>query len=77
MRNYPATPDGRYFVVKGVLWRCSNPALDGRERQQWVDGAPDLNRHQVTSTPYAGGPRRSVKRASFRPTTSNSACGVM
>jgi hypothetical protein len=24
---YPETPDGRYFVVEGRLWRCSNPAL--------------------------------------------------
>lgn len=22
----PTTPDGRYFVVNGRLWRCSNPA---------------------------------------------------
>ncbi len=26
------TPDGRYFVVRGRLWRCSNPALDPAER---------------------------------------------
>ncbi len=25
--RYPTTPDGRYFVVRGRLWRCSNPAL--------------------------------------------------
>ena len=25
--NYPSTPDGRYFVVKGRLWRLSNPHL--------------------------------------------------
>ena len=33
--RYPTTPDGRYFVVRGRLWRCSNPALpdDVRERQ--------------------------------------------
>ena len=24
---YPTTPDGRYFVVKGRLWRCTNPSL--------------------------------------------------
>lgn len=24
---YPITPDGRYFVVRGRLWRRSNPAL--------------------------------------------------
>ncbi|SET71427.1 hypothetical protein [Pseudomonas graminis] len=34
---YPTTPDGRYFVVKGQLWRCSNPALGEEERQQWVN----------------------------------------
>ena len=26
--TYPNTPDGRYFVVKGRLWRRSNPHLD-------------------------------------------------
>jgi hypothetical protein len=35
--KYPSTPDGRYFVVKGQLWRCSNPALDDDERQRWVN----------------------------------------
>ncbi len=32
--RYPVTPDGRYFVVRGRLWRCSNPALPEPERQQ-------------------------------------------
>lgn len=27
MEDYPTTPDGRYFVVRGRLWRKSNPAL--------------------------------------------------
>ena len=35
--TYPTTPDGRYFVVRGRLWRCSNPALDPAERQRLVD----------------------------------------
>ncbi len=26
--RYPTTPDGRYFVVRGRLWRCADPALD-------------------------------------------------
>ena len=26
--KYPVTPDGRYFVVRGRLWRCTNPNLD-------------------------------------------------
>ena len=30
--RHPATPDGRYFVVRGRLWRCTNPALDPAAR---------------------------------------------
>ena len=30
--RHPVTPDGRYFVVRGRLWRCSNPHLDPVER---------------------------------------------
>jgi hypothetical protein len=35
--NYPSTPDGRYFVVKGRLWRTSNPDLAPDLRQELVD----------------------------------------
>jgi len=31
--KYPTTPDGRYFVVRGQLWRCTNPHLSPRERE--------------------------------------------
>ncbi len=31
------TPDGRYIVVRGRLWRRSNPHLDASERQSLVD----------------------------------------
>jgi len=30
--RHPTTPDGRYFVVRGRLWRCANPALDADTR---------------------------------------------
>ena len=30
--RYPVTPDGRYFVVRGRLWRMSDPALPAEER---------------------------------------------
>ena len=30
--QHPQTPDGRYFVVRGRLWRMSNPAI-GDERK--------------------------------------------
>lgn len=32
----PVTPDGRYFVHRGLLWRCTNPALPEAERQRLV-----------------------------------------
>ncbi|WP_312709441.1 hypothetical protein [Stenotrophomonas sp.] len=32
----PLTPDGRYIVVRGRLWRASNPHLSAAERAQWV-----------------------------------------
>ena len=34
--RYPVTPDGRYFVVRGRLWRMPNPALDPATRQALV-----------------------------------------
>lgn len=94
----PLTPDGRYIVVRGRLWRAANPGLSPERRQAlvdtlmaarravrqalrrqvaveltnaraqvqaakvalgergpvwWDDGAPDLNRRLVASTPYA------------------------
>lgn len=32
----PVTPDGRYFVVRGRLWRCSDPALPPARRAELV-----------------------------------------
>jgi hypothetical protein len=34
--HHPVTPDGRYFVVRGRLWRTSDPSLDPDEREQMV-----------------------------------------
>ncbi len=34
--RYPATPDGRYFVVRGRLWRMSDPSLSAPEREALV-----------------------------------------
>lgn len=31
---YPVTPDGRYFVVRGRLWRCTDPAIPAPERER-------------------------------------------
>jgi hypothetical protein len=38
------TPDGRYLVVKGRLWRTSNPALPEPERQRLVNSLMDARR---------------------------------
>lgn len=35
--QYPVTPDGRYFVVRGRLWRCSDPSLPEDRRQALVN----------------------------------------
>lgn len=40
----PTTPDGRYFVVKGQLWRCSNPLLTEDVRQLLVNELMDARR---------------------------------
>jgi hypothetical protein len=34
---FPVTPDGRYFVVRGRLWRRSDPTLSDARRQALVD----------------------------------------
>jgi hypothetical protein len=33
--KHPVTPDGRYFVVRGRLWRMANPDLVGRLMAAW------------------------------------------
>lgn len=40
----PRTPDGRYIVVRGRLWRSVNPALAEDERQALVDRLMDARR---------------------------------
>lgn len=27
MADYPVTPDGRYFIVRGRLWRTTDPSI--------------------------------------------------
>ena len=53
MPDYPRTPDGRYFVVKGRLWRTSNPDLAPAEREHLVNRLMDARR-QVGLAKKAG-----------------------
>ena len=34
--KHPVTPDGRYFVVRGRLWRLANPDLSSETRSALV-----------------------------------------
>ncbi|GGE15151.1 hypothetical protein GCM10011390_37820 [Aureimonas endophytica] len=34
--RHPVTPDGRYFVVRGRLWRMADPTLPDERRQDLV-----------------------------------------
>jgi hypothetical protein len=34
--QHPVTPDGRYFVVRGKLWRMANPDLPSAKRAALV-----------------------------------------
>ncbi|HEX8440678.1 hypothetical protein [Archangium sp.] len=53
----PTTPDGRYLVVKGLLWRRSNPALGPRQRALLVEALMharrDVGRALRASNPLA------------------------
>lgn len=40
----PRTPDGRYIVVDGVLWRATNPGLSEAERERHVHDLMDARR---------------------------------
>lgn len=42
--QHPVTPDGRYFVVRGRLWRISDPRLDPDRRKALVEGLMDARR---------------------------------
>ncbi|WP_462402082.1 hypothetical protein [Pseudomonas sp. Marseille-QA0332] len=53
MSRYPQTPDGRYFVVNGVLWRCSDPSLSEAQRQHLVNELMSARR-QVRQAKAAG-----------------------
>ncbi len=34
--KYPYTPDGRYFVAKNRLWRCTDPRLGEDEKRSHI-----------------------------------------
>jgi len=59
---YPVTPDGRYFVVRGRLWRTSNPALTQETRDRLVSRLMAARRSIKQALPE-GGPDLAAARA--------------
>ena len=59
---HPVTPDGRYFVVRGRLWRCSDPSLPDVRRQVLVNELMAARR-AVRTAPPSGGSDVSAARA--------------
>lgn len=43
-REHPTTPDGRYFIVAGRLWRSTNPAIPEERRHRLVAELMDARR---------------------------------
>ena len=62
--RYPTTPDGRYFVVRGRLWRCSNPKLAAEARARLVRELMEARRSKGEAM-RAGDPvaREAARRA--------------
>ncbi len=48
--HLPSTPDGRYFVHGGRLWRCSDPSLSDDDRDRLVSELMDARRAVGTAT---------------------------
>ncbi|WP_447957446.1 hypothetical protein [Vreelandella sp. EE7] len=46
---FPHTPDGRYFVAKNRLWRCTDPRLDEDEEQKHVNALMKARRAVKTA----------------------------
>lgn len=51
--RYPTTPDGRYFVVRDRLWRCTDPNLPSERRETLTHELMDARR-QVGSAKRQG-----------------------
>ena len=59
----PTTPDGRYFVVRGRLWRCSNPHLDGARRTALVAELMSARRAKQAATRAGDASAREAARS--------------
>ena len=49
-KDYPVTPDGRYFVSRSRLWRCTDPMLDDTTRRAAIKALMRARRAVMTAT---------------------------
>ena len=61
--TYPVTPDGRYFVVRGRLWRCSNPNLSNERRAGLVAALMSARRAKQQAMRASDDAAREAARA--------------
>jgi len=57
--RHPITPDGRYFVVRGRLWRCTDPHLTDERRET-------LTRELMAARRQVGSAKRQGDEAALR-----------
>lgn len=62
--EYPLTPDGRYMVVRGRLWRRANPHLPRTERESFVRQLMDARREVKAALATGDKERLSAARRS-------------
>jgi hypothetical protein len=60
----PTTPDGRYIVVRGRLWRAANPHLSADRRQELVNELMAARRSVATAKREGDGAAEDVAHAS-------------
>ena len=62
-KTYPVTPDGRYFVVNGRLWRKTNPGLTEDFRTYWVAELMSARRRLGVESRSGDGPAVEAARS--------------
>jgi hypothetical protein len=58
----PVTPDGRYFVVRGRLWRCTNPFLSAEVKKVLVAELMEARREKGSALRGGDNAGREVAR---------------
>lgn len=62
--KYPVTPDGRYMVVRGRLWRVANPDLSEPERAAFVHSLMAARREVKAAKAASDAARLAAARSS-------------